>query len=159
MKVNDALIGAFLVLFAGAIFLLTRDFPPMPGQPYSGALFPRVIATCFALAGGWLVLKRVWDRGREPWVKLAAWTGSAYHVASFALIVGGLVFYILVSDTLGFIITAFILLMVLFLWLRGPRTIVSSLAISAVSVLVIHQFFSNLLRVPLPWGILQDVVF
>ena len=70
-----------------------------------------------------------------------------------------LVFYINVSDWLGFLITGFLSLLAMLLWLRGPRYWLSSLAISAICVITLQAFFGHLLRVPLPWGLLQVVAW
>ena len=57
---------------------------------------------------------------------------------------------------LGFAVTAFVTLFVLLFWLRGGSFWLSSAVISLVSMIVIQQFFGQVLRVPLPWGILQS---
>ena len=44
----------------------------------------------------------------------------------------------------------------LMLWLRGPAHWKSSALIAALTVIVMQQFFGQFLRVPLPWGLLQD---
>ena len=40
MRLNDAVIGIALILFALAMIAYTRTFPAMPGQDYGPALFP-----------------------------------------------------------------------------------------------------------------------
>ena len=47
MRVNDAVIGGVLVLFALAMIWYTRTFPAMPGQDYGPALFPVLIGIGF----------------------------------------------------------------------------------------------------------------
>lgn len=153
MKVNDAISGIFFILFGMLLFYLTRDFPIMPGQKYGADLFPRLIATCMALGGVALIFRGIRMREEVPWVTLMDWIKSPRHVASFFLVIGVLIFYILISDLLGFIPTAFICLMVMLLWLRGLSTWLSSALISILAVMVIQQFFGEFLRVPLPWGI------
>ena len=61
----------------------------------------------------------------------------------------------LFADSGMIVLTAFITLYVLLIWLRGARYWLSSAVISVVSVIVIQQFFGQFLRVPLPWGVLQ----
>ena len=153
MKVNDAVSGAFFVAFAGLIFFLTRGFTLMPGQDFGGDFFPRSIAALMALLGGGLIVTGLRDHyrregGGQPWAEALEWMRSPRHASNFALVVAVLIFYILVSDSLGFAITAFVSLFVGKFWL-------SSAIISLVSMLAIQQFFGELLRVPLPWGVLQ----
>ena len=156
MKVNDAISGAAFVLLAGIVYYLTRDFPGMHGQPYGPALFPRLIAVFMALAGLALVVTGIRDRARAPVVVWPAWVRSPRHIASFLGVILAVIFYILASDALGFVLTGFAILVLLFVLLRGREHLLSSLAIAAVTTVAIQQFFGDLLRVPLPWGVLQD---
>jgi putative tricarboxylic transport membrane protein len=153
VKVNDAISGIFFILFGLLIFYLTRDFPILQGQRYGAALFPRLIGFFMALGGIALIFRGIRMRDEVPWATLMDWVSSPRHVASFFLVIFVLIFYILVSDYLGFIPTAFICLFVLLNWLRGISTWLSSAGISILAVIVIQQFFGEFLRVPLPWGI------
>lgn len=159
MKVNDAISGVALVLLATGVYWLTWDFPGMHGQPYGPALFPRLIAVLMALAGLGLIVAGMRRRSEAPHVLLPAWVRSPRHAASLLGVILAVIFYILVSKTLGFVLTAFTVLTVLFLLLRGRAHIWSSLAIAAVSTIAIQQFFGDLLRVPLPWGVLQTIAW
>ena len=153
MKVNDAISGIFFILLGLLVFYLTRDFPIMPGQKYGAALFPRLVGSCMGIGGAALIFRGFRMRDEVPWVTVLDWISSPRHLVSFFLVVGALIFYILISDTLGFIPTATICLMVLLVWLRGASTWLSSALISILTTLVIQQFFGEFLRVPLPWGI------
>ena len=159
MRFNDALSGGFFIALAAAIFYLTRDFRVMPGQNYGASFFPRTIASAMALFGTMLVVRGLRARGAGPWVECQDWLRSPRHVTSFALVVAVLVFYILASNELGFIVTGFASLTVLLLWLRGAGRWLEAVAVSLGCVLVIQYFFGELLRVPLPWGVLQPVAW
>ena len=156
MKVNDAISGAVTIGVAGLIFYFTKDFRLMPGQDYGAAFFPRVIASALGLLGLGLVVQGLRTTPREAWASAPAWFSSPRHVGNFTLVIAVLVFYILVSDLLGFLITGFLSIFVLLLWLRGRPHWLGSLAISVVCVLALQVFFAQFLRVPLPWGVLQD---
>jgi putative tricarboxylic transport membrane protein len=159
VKVNDAISGAGLIVLAGLVYWLTADFPGMHGQPYGPALFPRLIAMLMALAGLGLIVQGVRTRSQAPLVVLPEWMGSPRHTASLAAVILAVVFYIMVSRTLGFVLTGFAILAVLFVLLRGRAHIWSSLGIAAVAVIAIQQFFGDFLRVPLPWGVLQPIAW
>lgn len=154
MKVNDAISGAFFVALAGMIFFLTKDMRLMPGQNYGASFFPRTIAMFMGVMGVVLIFQGM--RSSQPMVKALDWVNSPRHIANFVLIVVTLIFYIVTSDTLGFLITGSISLYALLFWLRGPQFWLSSLLITIVSVLVLQFFFGQFLRVPLPWGLLQN---
>jgi putative tricarboxylic transport membrane protein len=64
-----------------------------------------------------------------------------------------LVFYVIAADPLGFMPTAALCLLALFLKLKVRLLPAVIVAIS--STLVIHFLFYKLLRVPLPWGVLE----
>ena len=159
MKVSDALSGAFFVLFAGLIFYLTRDFRQMPGQDYGASFFPRVIAGCMGLLGAVLVVRGLRERARVPWVQSLDWLRSPRHLGNLVLVVAVLVFYILFSDRLGFPLAGFVSLLVLILWLRGPAHWLQAVTVSVVCVVGMQYFFGEMLRVPLPWGLLQPVAW
>lgn len=128
----------------------------MPGQNYGASFFPRTIATAMGLLGLLLVVQGIRNRDGKPLVQMLDWTSSPRHMANFAIVIGALIFYILFSDQLGFLITGFICLLSLLLWLRGPAHWLGSLALSIVSVIALQFFFGQFLRVPLPWGLLQE---
>ncbi len=157
MKVNDAVIGVVLVLFALLMIWQTRSFPAMPGQDYGPALFPVLVGIGLIVTGGILIAGGLARRRTEPWVGGGAWLRSPLHLARFAAIVGGLLFYILASDRLGFIPTAILLLFGWLLLFRGRP--LSSLVIALAVTAVVDYAFTHLLLVPLPLGVLQRLLY
>ena len=158
MRLNDAVIGIVLVLFALAMIWHTRSFPAMPGQDYGPALFPTLIGIGFLVTGAILIVGGIARRRTEPWFTGGAWLRSPHHVIDFLAVVGGLVLYILVSGWLGFILTSLVLLSALLVLFRGGRPL-SSFAIALGVTLVVHYAFTQLLLVPLPPGLLQTVLY
>jgi putative tricarboxylic transport membrane protein len=158
VRLNDAVIGIALILFALAMIAYTRTFPAMPGQDYGPALFPVLIGIGLVVAGGILVASGLRRRRAEPLFGGGAWLRSPPHVVNFLAVVGGLLFYILASDWLGFILTSLLLLFGWLLLFRGGKPI-SSLVIALVVTLVVDYAFSQLLLVPLPLGLLQPLIY
>lgn len=159
MKVNDAVPGTLLLGFAAAVVWQTLDFPPMPGQRYSAALFPQVIAALMALSGVVLIGKGIATRRDAPVIALPDWLRSPRHLLNFFVLMASLAFYIAAAHRLGFIPTAFLVLTALMGALRGVRRLGSSVAIAAVASVAMQQFFGGLLRVPLPYGIVPPSWF
>lgn len=161
MKLNDAVWGALLMLLGSAILVHVQRFPTIPGQRYGPAIFPGLIAAGLAVCGALLIVRgiavRDTDGGRAPWITLGAWTRSPRHVLAFAATVGVNVFYILCAEKLGFIPAAFVYLAVLFA-VFGVRPLWIA-PIALASTLLIHTAFYKLLKVPLPWGLLQGYVW
>ncbi len=151
MKVSDAVMGGLLLVLAAAIGVYVSGFPGMPGQRYGAALFPGMIAAGLAVCGALLFTRGL--REKAPAFEFAPWTREGSLAVNFALVCGALLFYILASDTLGFMVTGTLLLLVLFLKL-GVRPL-ASVVIAPIAALVIHLLFYKLLKVPLPWGILK----
>ncbi|GAB4190275.1 MAG: tripartite tricarboxylate transporter TctB family protein [Thalassobaculales bacterium] len=151
MRANDAVTGAVLLAFALAVIGYAQTFPPFPGQKYGPALFPTLMACGLGLCGLLLIGRGI--ASRAPLLALADWARGIWGIASLALVLGCLVFYILLAETLGFLITSFAILAVLTLWL-GARPLVA-LATSAAATIAIDQFFGQVLRVPLPRGLLN----
>ena len=158
MRLNDAVIGVALILFALVMIWHTRTFPAMPGQDYGPALFPTLIGIGFIVTGVILTVSGLRRRGLQPLVGGGEWLRSGPHVVNFLAVVGGLLLYILVSDWLGFILTALLLLFGWLVLFRGGKPI-SSLAIALAVTLVVNYAFSQLLLVPLPLGLLQPLIY
>ncbi len=161
MKVNDAIWGALLLLLSVALLVHVQSFPKIPGQQYGPGMFPGVVAACLGICAVLLIIKGVAARAlgqqRAPWIALQPWTRSHRHVVAFALTIAINVFYILAVRSLGFIPTGIVYLTVLFtVFGLGARWAVP---LAVVATFVIHTAFYKLLRVPLPWGVLQPFLW
>lgn len=151
MRLNDALLGALLIGFAGWVWWLTSFFPAFPGQDYGPNLFPRILAAGIGLCGAALVVRGI--RARGALLTIEPWVADPARLLSFLLLPGAVLFYILLSERLGFIPTAFVILAVLFIWFRAR--VVVALPVAAGMTLLVHWFFAGLMRVPLPRGLMD----
>lgn len=155
MKFNDAVSGALLLALAIAILFNVRVFPAIPGQNVGPSLFPSVLASLLAVCALLLIRQGLTTTKTQPWCELGEWMRSAHHLRNFLLTLACLVFYIVASDALGFIVCGTLILAVLFLAFSVRVQLV--LPLSILITLVIHAAFYKGLRVPLPWGILQSL--
>jgi putative tricarboxylic transport membrane protein len=155
VKINDAVTGAALVALGLVILWHIQGYPAMPGQKFGPAWFPGIIAAGLAICGVMLVVQGV--QSRAPILVLAQWTQRRKPVAGFVSIIAGLAFYVLASHPLGFHLTA---LSVTLLWLRvlGARWAVC-IPVAILAPILIHLAFYKLLRIPLPWGVLERFAF
>ncbi|MDX1541711.1 MAG: tripartite tricarboxylate transporter TctB family protein [Geminicoccaceae bacterium] len=160
MRVNDAITGAVLIVFAALMIGYAQTtFPSMPGQDYGPALFPTLIGAGFVVSGLILIAGGLVRRRRfEPWFEGGAWFNSPHHLACFGAVIGGLLIYILVSDWFGFIPTMVVLLTGWLVLFRDGRWI-SSAVIAVLVTLVINYAFTQFLLVPLPLGLLQPIIY
>jgi putative tricarboxylic transport membrane protein len=157
MKINDAIWGALLLLLSVAILIHIQSFPNIPGQKVGPSLFPGFIAVALGTCALILIFTGIaaHRRGSEqsPWVGSEPWMRSPRHILALSLVIGVNVFYILVVDRLGFIPTGVIYLAALFAVFGVTARWILPLAM--VVTLVIHYSFYKLLKVPLPWGLLE----
>jgi putative tricarboxylic transport membrane protein len=153
VRVNDTVIGAVLLALSLAVLWHVKDFPTIPGQPYGAALYPTVVSAGLAIASVLLLLQGL--RSGEPMFGVQA--SSRRGLLAFAVTLGSLFFYVFAVDALGFVVCAALMLAAL-MWSYGvrPSRIVP---VAIVATLVIHTGFYKLLKVPLPWGLLQPIAW
>jgi len=127
----------------------------MPGQRFGPAWFPGLIAAGLGTCGMFLIVAGV--RQGAPWLALPDWMSRRRPSLGVAGVLGGLVFYILAADTLGFHITGIVLLA---LWMRilGSSWRVAAI-VAVLATVAIHLSFYKVLRIPLPWGLLEQYAF
>jgi putative tricarboxylic transport membrane protein len=152
MKLNDAVLGLLLMILGVTVLLIVQDYPTIPGQQVGPALFPGLIAVGLCV-GGLILSVRGWRaRAAVPWVVMDDWIRSPRHMLALVVLIGSVLFYILVTQWLGFLITSVLILTALFRVLELP--LARAVVIAVVTTLVIHFAFYKLMRVPLPWGVL-----
>jgi putative tricarboxylic transport membrane protein len=157
VKLNDAVFGLLFLLLGAAVLVAIQGYPKIPGQPVGPALFPGLIAAGLCVCGVLLVARGWRARADHPWLAWEDWVRSPRHVAALAVLLGAILFYILAADKLGFLPAAALVLLSLFLVLKVPPG--RAVVIAVIAALVVHFAFYKLLRVPLPWGVLQGVAW
>ena len=157
MKINDAVFGLLLTLICLAVLHTIQSYPDIPGQQVGPALFPGLIAIILGLCGIVLIYRGWQSRQRMPWLQTAEWWHSKRHFTGFLLLVVGIVFYMLASESLGFLPTAWLLMWALMVNLNV--TLVRAAVLSLLLSVLVHFAFYTLLRVPLPWGVLTPLAW
>jgi putative tricarboxylic transport membrane protein len=127
----------------------------MPGQKFGPAWFPGAIAAGLGLCGALLVASGV--RSGAPALQLPPWLSRLRPLAGVAAVIGGLLFYILAADKLGFHLTG-VLLLAFWMRLLGASWRIAGV-VALLATVAIHLSFYKLLRVPLPWGLLEQYAF
>jgi putative tricarboxylic transport membrane protein len=138
MKLGDAFSGLAIVLVGLAIVAYTLRFPTIPGQAIGPSVFPMMIGIGLTLLG--VALTVTGTRSQHGWrVEFEEWIHKPRMVMNFALVVAALLFYCSAVDRLGFFITAFIFLAVLFVAFGVRRVWVAPVAL-AVTLLIHYGF-------------------
>lgn len=150
MKINDKIFGILLICLAVFVWMYSMTLPSLPGQKYGAGFFP-AFTSIFIFGCGILLFIRGFKQEKGWLVVLGEWTKSPKLVSNICLIPGNLVFYMLVSNMLGFMLTVVVMLTFTIWWLRGH--LLSAFVVAAASALSIYAFFSKLMLVPLPTGI------
>jgi putative tricarboxylic transport membrane protein len=158
MKFNDAITGAVTLALAVFIGIYGYRLPPMPGQPYGAGAFPITISLGLGAFSFLLIVQALRARGPDTrLVELAPWARSPAQLFNFIATLVLVCAYLFLSDVLGFIPISIAILVVLFLLQRVP--LIRAIVIATGVTLVIHFAFANLLRVPLPPGLLTGITW
>ena len=152
MKANDAVTGGIFLVIAILAFAYAGTFTSLPGVKYGPDLFPRLIAILMGLGGIILIVGSVRHSGRLPLFTLAPLARLPRNHAILASVVASILFYILASERLGFLLSAFLMLGGLLAVTRGTSRFLSSAVVAAVVSVLLYLIFARLLRVPLPMG-------
>ena len=149
MRVSNTAIGCGTIVFGIWVIWYSKDFPKLE-EGYPGpSLFPMVLAVLFIVAGIALIFQDVYSKNRI--FKFDISDLSRTHLINITLILAAILFYIFVSDFLGFQFTSFILLVLLMKRLRVSTAL--SLIMAGGVTFFIYVLFAKILLVPLPWGL------
>lgn len=145
---HDLVGGLLAAVLGAAVVLHVQTFPELPDDQPGPALFPGLVGGLLVLFGLVLVVRAVLARSEpaaDPDVGNTA-QGRLRALAVLGLVVG----YLLLAETLGFAVTMGVLLFLL-MWLLGARPLVAVLAAVATTGFI-FVVFEELLLVPLPQG-------
>ena len=155
MKLHDTLSGLALLILALIIAINSAGFPEIPGQQIGPAVFPSVLATLLAVCACLLIVRGRLPGAGQVWVQLGAWVQSPAHRRNFVITIACLLFYVLASEWLGFLLCGLLILCVMFRALSVKPSHIVPIALGVT--LLIHTLFYKGLRVPLPWGVLSPI--
>lgn len=141
----DHVAGAFFVAIGLLVFVLSGDLPfgqlSMPGAGF----LPLIVAVLIILFGGSLFL-----RAREsPTFAEIAWDDTRHALQVIAITALAIALY----TVLGFIVSMFVMMIALMIVIERKNA-VRAAAYGACVVIVTYVTFINLLRAPLPSGVL-----
>lgn len=153
MRFHPILLGGFFIALGLGYYALTLPFPAMPGQRFGPELFPRIIAVGIIICGAHLAWR---GRGlRSPWLEPSpALRGRGMR--SFLMLPAAVGFYLVGADWLGFLPVAAFLVATL-AWCFGAKPLHAGL-LGLFGASMVHWFFAQLMRVPLPRGLFMQWV-
>lgn len=148
MQRTDRWVGLGLALLALAILVSARNFPDVPGQKLGAAFLPMLIGAGLLLCALALIVRSLRGGATASVARVVPEGGE--HFGSALVIIGAVVFYIALSERIGFLFVAPLCLVAVFRALRVSWRQALPWAIGGT--LLVHVAFYKLLRVPLPWG-------
>ncbi|HIP78943.1 MAG TPA: hypothetical protein EYH07_10835 [Kiloniellaceae bacterium] len=160
MKLGDLPLGLLAGVAGLAIILEAASFPAMAGMAYGPEFFPIIIGIGFCLCG--LVLVAADLRARlsgtaAPVLTIEPALRRRKALLRAGAVLIGIVAFIALVKPLGFLLTLALLLVFLLRVLAAGWTITLALALGLPFAL--HFGFTWLLRVPLPRGLIETLLF
>ncbi len=150
MRLNDAALGVLAILIGIVIFIHVQSFPAQEGGRPGPALFPAVLAILLIVSG--IVLIPGGLKSKAPLAQRLPEL-DARGIGNVLLMLAGIVFYILISEWLGFLLTSFIVTLSLMIMLKA--NIKSAIPVAILTTVCIYGIFNKFLMVPLPRGLLS----
>ncbi|MDQ8731852.1 tripartite tricarboxylate transporter TctB family protein [Bradyrhizobium sp. LHD-71] len=161
MLIPDRVSGIMLVGLGAAAAYGGSLLPPVPGQQIGPNVFPMVVGIGLLLCGGLIAFGVGSTLEREAEAELAAHSDQPAPETAHSPLMNGaktllppalLLAYVFVGDALGFIPTAFAIVLTVALAMGARLRLALPLAL--IAPVFVHLVFVKLLRVPLPPGIL-----
>ncbi|WP_043338803.1 tripartite tricarboxylate transporter TctB family protein [Belnapia moabensis] len=150
MQLSDRVTGGVLVVLGGLAAWSGSRLPAVPGQDVGPAAFPMLIGSGLVICGA-LIALGIGRSFEVPEEDVPA-TGSRFGGLRVLIPPALLLFYMLASEPLGFLLTAGIMVFVVAWALGASMRLAVPLAL--VAPVLVHLAFYKLLRVPLPDGVL-----
>lgn len=151
MKINDRIIGGIAILGGVSIIATTFGFREIPGQMFGSAFFPRILGSALIIIGA---TQAITGANGKPLTVSEILKGRSGFQVLAALI--AVVLWVLISPLLGFILTTSSLIAGLAILANGRFW--PSVLIGIVMSFILFFVFGKLLRVPLPYGIIESAL-
>ncbi|RUR57280.1 tripartite tricarboxylate transporter TctB family protein [Vreelandella populi] len=145
MTLPDRIGGVALLMLGVAVVIASLGLPAIPGQPVGPAIFPTVLGVALGFSGLIIFAKPE----RQTADEALSVIGTLRLLSPVAVLILGY----FIMESVGFLLTGFLIVLIISLLLRG--SVVGSLLLPVVMTVVIYTIFASLLRVPLPAGILS----
>jgi putative tricarboxylic transport membrane protein len=155
MRIGDGLFGILAGILGLAVAWQAAGFPNPSGHYFGPALFPGIIAAGLILCGALLMLRRQTAGGGFS-LSAAALFGDRRATISLGLMIVSILSFVFFGDSIGFQVLTFVILTTFFIWLRGG--VVFSVVLALSLAICFDLLFRELLRVPVPMGLLTAVL-
>ena len=155
-KINNVISGLVSISFGFFLISLAVKLPSVKHINFGPGFFPLIVGYGFVIAGIFLLMSStMWTEKTDFW-KLSRNTiqVNVYKVLQTLPVFFAMVFYIWFAEAWGFLPVMMILLTGLMYWFGN--SLKRSIAVSFCATLILHSFFYQLMKVSLPWGVLES---
>ena len=155
---RDSLVGAFLLLLSGWLYLYTGEIPHPPFIPLGPAFYPRIILGLLGFLSLCLIVADLWKRVErkhspaQPGQR-RSWLQEYGLVLPAFLLFGA---YILFLPILGYLLATFLFVAILqwVLGLRQIKQLPTLFLVAGGASSLTYLIFERYLRILLPRGVL-----
>ncbi|MDH1263982.1 tripartite tricarboxylate transporter TctB family protein [Pseudomonas sp. GD03944] len=156
MKFSDIALGVFFTALGLGVLFSGQQMKVSPFFQYGAGFFPSIIGSLLALCGVILLVKGVRTAGASGFWLLQAgpWLRDRERLVNILLVPVLVVAFIALIETLGFIVSAILLVGILCQRFSG-RPLVSWVT-AVLATLFLYVFFQQVMSVQLPMGVLTD---
>lgn len=152
MRLPDFWTGLVFTTLGVTIALLAQGFHVSAGAA-SPRLLPTIIGSLMAVLGG-LIALRGWRNAGD--VAMPSWISSPRQLVLITFIPAAIIAYGLLAPLLGSMVMAIVIVTVHCL-LYGVRPLTAGI-VGVAAGLLVSVVFSHLLGIPLPEGVLEEII-
>lgn len=149
MRLSDRLTGVLAAAGGAAMIYGASLFHSIPGQQFGSGFFPTLVGGALVAVGSLIAIAA--PRG-EALLSAPDWMVDRRIIAA-AAIPAAILFWLVAAPHLGFLPTTALTIAVVSIAIGGRW--LQALVIGAVMAMALYAVFGALLRVPLPFGILE----
>lgn len=156
MRFNNTFIGLVAAFLGLYVFVTGYRMPGLNHLQFGPGFFPCLIGIGLMGTGVALIAER-WFTGapRRIWLEIDPRLRSRQALMGLLLMLGGIFFYIMVSEEAGFLLTGGVVLWINLWWFwRRP---LAAIVVSLLTVVLIQIAFGSIMKVPLPMGWLESI--
>ena len=157
---QEHIIGVFCIALSIVILLITRTFPSKTtgGSDLTGpSFYPNLLSFIFILCGVFQIITGYKSQKHQNPIRIIDVWAAIRKPGSINIlfIIGLILFFILLMESLGFILCAYVISFVL-MWRFGVSMIKNVLS-SALLVFLLVTIFGKLFTIYLPSGVLEYI--
>jgi len=155
MRLNDRALGVLTLGLGGLLVAAALRLPGVPGQELGAGFFPALLGVAAMLTGLLLVLAGARQPG-EPLLRLPDWLRSGWARTNVVVLVASIALFAAFAEQIGFIPLA--IATMLAVQLRMGIAPMRAGITAVLGAIGFHLLFNQVLRVPLPPGMLEGWV-